>query len=187
KWKGMSEFEVSCASSLMDAKLKLLQMINELVFLDDEDESDCPEDDYTHIVVTNNANDDNSNVKSPSHKPASPLTQTLSTNAMLRVRNQLAFLVLIRVYTNTASSWTRMEILTRILTIMYQATNVQFLVDWHAIEPLLWRMPTVSHEERKKVLSILQYVIQSTPTDTPPLAELRVIQQLLLQAIDRDM
>ncbi|ETO11178.1 hypothetical protein RFI_26201, partial [Reticulomyxa filosa] len=106
----------------------------------------------------------------------------------MRVRSKLAFLILEKVYSATMSRWTRMEILTRILIIMYQASNVQFIIDLHAIAPLLLRMPTVGQEERKKVVSILEFVIQSVDADSPPLIELSTFKHLLQQtSCDKDM
>ncbi|ETO12967.1 hypothetical protein RFI_24409, partial [Reticulomyxa filosa] len=116
-----------------------------------------------------------------------PIGSTLNPVIGIRVRSRGAFAILERVYQNTWSQWTRMEVLTRILIIMYQANNVQFLIDLHALEPLLLRMPCVEMEERKKVMSILEFVIQSLDADSPPLSELSALKQLLREATDKDM
>ncbi|ETO15474.1 hypothetical protein RFI_21889 [Reticulomyxa filosa] len=219
-WQSMREFGIVHGPCLIDMKNELLQIINDLVFLNDGTKDDDDISDRFSMInkeafasssqglIDNNNNNNNNNNNdnldlgdinnNGNNLPeeGTVLTSEISSTSIntsmgqgnnLRVRSKAAFGILERVYSSTWSQWTRMEILTRILMIMHQASNVQVILDLHAIEPMLLRMPTVGQEERKKVISILEFVIQTVDANVPPLGELSALKQLLREASDRDM
>ncbi|ETO23301.1 hypothetical protein RFI_13880 [Reticulomyxa filosa] len=203
------EFGVMRGQSLIDMKSELLKMIHELVFMDDGTGEHWKRDLATRQSNTTGMSPSDLSIDS-GDTPSASMANTIDSEkktpdvsitndssvhrsmhssniGTIPVKSKAAFNVLENVYCNTESKWTRLEILTCILQIMHQASNVQFVLDLHAIEPLLLKMPTVEQEERKKVVSILEFVIQCSAVEAPPLGEFSALKQLLQNANDRDM